>query len=172
MERTQDQLFSVLFTLCKNRPLCEDIMQETYIRIWKKLDSIQNDEAIMALLKIYARNLFIDELRKASRKNTALLEFQENTWELSPEEAIIDLELNHEVQNAISKLPRQQQLIFRMHKEDALTYRQIAAQLGIATGTIEKQMGRALKFLRSELGHLNNANGTVTILLLCYLVSV
>lgn len=169
--RTYDQLFSVLYTLSKNRPLCEDIMQETYVRVWKNLDNIQDDEAIMALLKRYARNLFIDELRKVSRKETALSGWRVDVVGPSPEEMVIDLERNNEVQKAIDKLPKQQQLIFRLHKEQALSYRQIAEQMGIATGTIEKQMGRALKFLRSELGHLNNTNCSVTILLVYYMLS-
>lgn len=164
MDETQDKLFSVLFVMCRDEELCNDIMQEAYIRLWQNIEVVKDDHAILALLKQYARNLFLDEMRKRSRQQSILVEIVTAEMAASPEEQAIDAEKHRQIQTAINKLPRQQQLIFRMHKEYAMSYRQIADELEIATGTIEKQMNRALKSLKHDLHHLK---GTNTVIIVC-----
>ncbi|WP_160713162.1 RNA polymerase sigma factor [Chitinophaga solisilvae] len=151
IDQTYDRLFGVLYALCRDYDLCADLVQQAYIKIWEHLDTITDDEKILALLKVYGRNLFLDELRKKTRREQALAQYKPESSSPSPEEKMIEQELGRKLQSTISKLPAQQQKIFRLHKEQSLSYKQISSQLDIATGTIEKQMNRALKFLRQEL---------------------
>jgi len=150
-----DRLYASLFPLCKDKAMCEDIMQEAYIRLWNNLDQVTDDETVIALLRTYARNIFLDELRKAARKQQGMQHHVPEGKADSPEDYLRNRELHAQLQAAINKLPPQQQLIFRLHKEHALSYKQISAKMKIATGTIEVQMNRALKALKNELGHLN-----------------
>lgn len=152
IDQTYDKFFGVLFALCKDHDLCADLVQQAYIKIWEHLDNIRDDEKVMALLKVYGRNLFLDELRKKARQEQALSQYTPESTTPSPEEKLIEKELQRKLQVTIDKLPAQQQQIFRMHKEQAFSYRQISSRLDITTGTIETQMNRALKFLRKELG--------------------
>ncbi|AWO00634.1 hypothetical protein DLD77_02425 [Chitinophaga alhagiae] len=155
MEQTVDRLYASLYPLCKDKAMCEDIMQEAYIRLWNNLEQVKDDEAVLALLRTYARNIFLDEVRKAARKQQGMQHHVPEEKADSPEDYLRNRELHAQLQAAINKLPPQQQLIFRLHKEHALSYKQISAQMKIATGTIEVQMNRALKSLKSELAHLN-----------------
>jgi RNA polymerase sigma-70 factor (ECF subfamily) len=141
----------VLYALCKDHDLCTDLVQQAYIKVWENLENIGDDDKIMALLKVYGRNLFLDELRKKTRQDKAMADYNPDSISPSPEEMILQRELSEQIQSSVSKLPQQQQKIFRMHKEHALSYKEISSQLDIATGTIEKQMNRALKFLRKEI---------------------
>lgn len=152
IDQTYDKLFGVLFALCKDHDLCADLVQQAYIKVWENLDSIRDDEKIIALLKVYGRNLFLDELRKKARQEEALSQYTPETTAPSPEEKLMEQELQRRLQTTINRLPAQQQQIFRLHKEHAYSYKQISTRLNIATGTIETQMNRALKFLRKELG--------------------
>jgi len=139
--------------MCADPHLCEDIIQETYIRLWKHLPAVKDDHAVLALLRQYARNLFLDEMRKRVRQKEMLMKISSNEHLVHPsaDKKVLDKERQLEIQRAISKLPQQQQLIFRMHKEHDMSYREIAAELEIATGTIEKQMTRALRSIRHHL---------------------
>jgi RNA polymerase sigma-70 factor (ECF subfamily) len=49
----------------------------------------------------------------------------------------------------INELPKQAGLVFRLHKVDGLTYKQIAEVLELSTKTVENHMGRALKIMRN-----------------------
>ncbi|MRG47270.1 sigma-70 family RNA polymerase sigma factor [Chitinophaga sp. SYP-B3965] len=154
VEETFDRLYASLYLLCNNKQLSEDIMQETYIRLWKNIDQVQDDHTIINLLKRYARNIFLDEVRSAARKNASLSKHQPEETVDSPEDCFKNRELNMAIQSAIKKLPRQQQIIFRLHKEHAMSYKQISARMNIGTGTIEVHMNRALKTLKQHLSHL------------------
>ncbi|WP_341836162.1 sigma-70 family RNA polymerase sigma factor [Chitinophaga pollutisoli] len=154
VEGTADRLYASMFPLCKDKAMCEDIMQETYIRLWKNLDQVKDDEAVLALLRTYARNIFLDEVRKTARRQQGMLQHAAEEKADSTEDYLYNRELNAQLQEAINMLPPQQQLIFRLHKEHALSYKQISAQMKITTGTIEVQMNRALKSLKKKLSHL------------------
>lgn len=154
VEDTFDRLYASLYLLCKDRQLCEDIMQEAYIRLWKNIEEVKDDHAVIALLKCYARNIFLDEVRKSARRQTSLTLDAAGPVAAAPENYIENRELGTAIQSAINKLPRQQQIIFRLHKEHAMSYKQISAEMNIGTGTIEVQMNRALKSLKNNLAHL------------------
>lgn len=154
VEDTFDRLYSSLYPLCNDKQRCEDIIQETYIRLWKNIDEVQDDETIIRLLKLYARNIFLDEVRTAARRKASLARHISEEEVDSPAEHMEDRELYMTIQSAINKLPPQQQLIFRLHKEQALSYKQISARMNIGTGTIEAHMNRALKTLKQLLSHL------------------
>ena len=56
------------------------------------------------------------------------------------------------IDRAVDALPEQCRLIFTLSRRDGMTYGQIARALEISVKTVETQMGRALKALRTRLG--------------------
>ena len=50
ISQTHDRLLSVLLSLTKDRHLCEDLLQEAYIRLWKNMDVLQDDDSAIYLL--------------------------------------------------------------------------------------------------------------------------
>jgi RNA polymerase sigma-70 factor, ECF subfamily len=60
-------------------------------------------------------------------------------------------ELETRIVNALEKLPEQCRLIFKMSRFEELKYQEIADQLGLSVKTIENQIGKALKIMRTEL---------------------
>jgi len=172
INQTHDRLLSVLLSFTRDRHLCEDLLQEAYIRLWENLDGLQNDDTAIFLLKRYARNLFLDEMRKVARREVLLGKMERDEMEVSVEGQAINREKYLAIQSAINKLPEQQRLIFTLHKEQAMSYRQIAEKLGIAPGTIEKQMGRALKFLRQELAQLRTTDQAIALICIYHVLSV
>jgi RNA polymerase sigma-70 factor (ECF subfamily) len=61
-------------------------------------------------------------------------------------------ELFAQIQAAIQELPEKCREVFLLSREQALTYREIAATLNLSVKTVENQMGKALKHLHSRLG--------------------
>jgi RNA polymerase sigma-70 factor (ECF subfamily) len=60
-------------------------------------------------------------------------------------------QLEQQFQRALDELPRQCKAIFQLSRFSELKYREIADQLGISIKTVEAQMSKALKLLRSKL---------------------
>ncbi len=69
-------------------------------------------------------------------------------FEETPETLLINKETCNEFGNMIAELPKQASLVFRLHKVDGLTYKQIAEVLELSLKTVDNHMGRALKMMR------------------------
>jgi len=67
------------------------------------------------------------------------------------EKEIEDKEINHIIQQLLQQIPERQQEIFRLSREDNLTYKQIAGKLQISENTVDTQIRKVLNFLRKEL---------------------
>jgi RNA polymerase sigma-70 factor (ECF subfamily) len=66
-------------------------------------------------------------------------------------DGMVAAELETNIQKAINELPQQCRIIFQLSRFEQLKYQQIADQLGISVKTVENQMGKALKVLRTKL---------------------
>src|SRR5688572_20194825 len=60
-------------------------------------------------------------------------------------------ELETRISDALSKLPEQCRLVFKLSRFEELKYAEIAEQLNISVKTVENQMGKALKIMREQL---------------------
>jgi RNA polymerase sigma factor (sigma-70 family) len=69
----------------------------------------------------------------------------------SPEVGALEAETVVAVRQAIGRLPDRCRLVFTLHREQGLTYAEVAEVLGISPRTVEVQIGRALKSLRKGL---------------------
>jgi RNA polymerase sigma-70 factor (ECF subfamily) len=63
-------------------------------------------------------------------------------------------ELEENVRNAIEQLPQQCRTIFKMSRYEEMKYTEIAERLGISINTVENQISKALKMLRSQLSNI------------------
>ncbi len=81
-------------------------------------------------------------------------------FEESPETLLINKETCDTFSDMISTLPKQAGIVFRLHKVDGLSYKQIAEVLNLSAKTVENHMGRALKMMRNMFekrpGFFNN----------------
>ena len=130
---------------------CEDIVQETFYRIWKNRKDLN--------IQISARNFLITSVRNACldliRKQEIEKRWIEKRLEEDTEEEFEDLYTTQELESllnqALDKLPEQIASTFRMNRFDGKTYVEIAEEKQISVKTVEAYMTRTLKFLRIEL---------------------
>ena len=118
---------------------CEDIVQETFYRIWKNRKDLN--------IQISARNFLITSVRNACLD---LIRKEEDTEE-EFEDLYTTQELESLLNQALDKLPEQIASTFRMNRFDGKTYVEIAEEKQISVKTVEAYMTRTLKFLRIEL---------------------
>ena len=147
-----EKVYRLAFRFLKNREQSEEIVQETFINLWQSRSKLDPDSNIWLYLYVIAKRLCLNQLREIS-KSGALREkllFYIDQARNTTEEAVLAHELEAFTQNAILKLPKQQQLIFKMSRVDGLSHQEIADQLQISPNTVKNHIVEALKKLRSD----------------------
>lgn len=136
-----------------NQAQAEELVQDIFYKLWKHRKKLKEVRAFKAYLYTIARNTCLDYLKKIA-KEKALQEGFVLDYELSHnsiEDYLYQKEFQIRYQKAIAQLPPRQQEIFRLNREQGLTYREIAEKLGISTKTVQEHLIRASKTLKSQL---------------------
>jgi RNA polymerase sigma-70 factor (ECF subfamily) len=123
----------------------EDVFQEVFTRVYERLESLREDEAVRPWIAQLTRRLCIDRLRAGSRESDAVLE---ELPEAPAEDVLTALEDAFDVHEAMAELPENcRQILDRFFARDE-SYRTIGETLGLPAGTIASRISRCLDKLR------------------------
>ena len=140
-----------LYKVLRDATIAEDIVQEVFLKVWEKRESLQMDEAVHSYLYRSCYNTALNFL-KQQKKNTDI-----DSLEMSvagsdtAEKDITFLETEAEILKAIDALPPKTKLVFSLSRFEELSYKEIAERLDISVKSVEKHMGIALQRLRENL---------------------
>jgi RNA polymerase sigma-70 factor (ECF subfamily) len=137
------------------RDLAEEMVQEVFLCIWERRESWDVRTSIRSYLLTAVRNASLSYLRHervVRRRQAEVRDFHQATT-ASPEVRALEAETVAAVRAAIARLPDRCRLVFTLHREQGLTYHEVAQVLGISPRTVEVQIGRALKSLRKCLAN-------------------
>ena len=125
----------------------EDVFQEVFTRVYERLDSLREDEAIRPWIAQLTRRLCIDRLRAGARESDADID---ELPELGAEDDLTALEEAFDVHEAMAELPETcRQILDRFYARDE-SYRTIGDNLGLPAGTIASRISRCLDKLRDS----------------------
>jgi RNA polymerase sigma-70 factor, ECF subfamily len=159
-DRYASTVLGIAYKVLSDRTLAEDILQETFWRVWKNAATYQAQRGTFTswLFRI-ARNLAIDAYRRQNVRPQALYSADDNkpVLEEMPDRDIDVAEqaqmlLNHQqVRSALASLSRVQRQVIEMAYFYGMTRQEIAEATGEALGTIHTRARLALEKLREEL---------------------
>lgn len=130
---------------------CEDLVQDTFFKIWKNRKSIEINTSSRNFLITSVRNSCVDYLRKQdSARIWQEREIKDKTGYTSGD-LYSHIELEQMLTTALSKLPENIREVFEMNRFEGKTYKEIAEEKNISLKTVEAHMTKALKVLRIEL---------------------
>ena len=137
----------------KEEEAAKEIVQEAFINLWEKRESIQPDREVKSYLSASVRNRCLNYLRDNKRYNGTLLSLGGLLPLLSSDEysQIEFRELSRQIQHAIDELPEKCREVFRLNRFEQMKYQQIADHLQISVKTVETQMSKALAHLRTRI---------------------
>ena len=143
------KLWAFIIRHIKNKELAEDIVHDAFFNLWQKRAIYKIDENWNALLFTTVRNLLTNHYRRSILEEQA----KETHFLLNPQESQIQSkdERIKKLEIAIESLPNRQCQIFKMSKQQGLTYTEIAEELSISKNTVEVQMVKARKYLQKKL---------------------
>lgn len=150
------KLFSFVLKILKNEAETDDIVQEVFVKIWESRYKLEDYKSLNAYIFTIAYNNSINIIRKRIN-NTKYLEYLKNSAVINLTPNIISQiefnELNIQAQKFIAKLPERQKQVYQLHRENGLTYPEIADKLGISKNTVENHMVKAIKYLRQNMNN-------------------
>jgi len=138
--------------ITKDQEISEDLTQEIFANIWEKRQRLGHIENLKAYLSISIRNRSLDHVRNLKTAQSHLNQYLQ--WQHQMQDAPeTDLEtLKQQVAEGLALLPPKCRLVFSLNRFEGLSNDEIAEYLQISKRTVETQISKALKILRTELG--------------------
>lgn len=140
-------------TFVRDREEAEEIVQSTFTGMWEKRDNLSIHTGVKPYLYAMVRNACLNQLKheKIKHRHAAMeMAVAERSIE-SVTRAVEASELEHRIMEAMSRLPEQCRIVFKLSRFEDLKYAEIAEQLNISVKTVENQMGKALRVMREQL---------------------
>jgi RNA polymerase sigma-70 factor (ECF subfamily) len=138
--------------LLRDRSAAEDAAQEVMLELWRRRSDVVITESLRAYLLRSTRNRALNQLRHAKVQQRAEPHLMgEDSVNATGAGELVAGELKDAIVAAIAELPPGCREVFEMSRGRGLRYSEIASTLGISIKTVESQMGKALRHLRSRL---------------------
>ena len=134
-------------------------MNDVFLNIWQKRDTLDSIQNIHLYLYVSVKNASLNYLRRNSLAvPVSVDDLHADHFQITadPESTLISRELQEQVSAAIEQLPTRCKLIFKLVKQDGLSYKEVADILGISTKTVDSQLCLALKKLAHLLHPVNS----------------
>ncbi len=151
-------VYRVAYQFAGNHHDAEDIAQDVFIKVYRSLDRFRFDAQLTSWLYRIAMNACIDHKRRQSPAGRAPFN-EEAELEMAntpaggpgPEDQAYGLQLGEVLEGEIARLPPGQRLVFTMRHHEGLKLSEIAGALGLAEGTVKRQLHAAVHRLRAAL---------------------
>lgn len=165
VRRHQGPLFNFVLRQLRSQALAEDVVQDAFVRVVQNAADFKHEARFTTWLYTIARNLCIDQLRKAAlRKHPSLDEAkpgkdgdgptlgeQMPDSKASVDRAATGRELQGRIADAVAALPDDQREVFLMREVSNLPFKEIAEITGVPENTVKSRMRYALERLQSAL---------------------
>jgi len=129
----------------------QDVVQEAFVRLWARRTQLREDGSLKALLYTTVRNASLDELRTTRRRQRLQAAGPQPSRPRTPYENVHGAELQRLAAGAVAQLPEKRQEVFRLVREEGLSYRDTAEVLGLSEQTVANHMSLALADLRTAM---------------------
>ena len=149
-DRHVDRVYRLAHRLTNDPELAADCTQETFIRVFSKLDTFRGEAALSTWITSIAYSVIYNSLRKNRRTRDNQVDLAVAD-EVAVTRSDADPDLKSTLARAIDRLPLGYRTVFVMHDVEGYTHDEIARSLGIQEGTSKAQLSRARAKLRVAL---------------------
>lgn len=156
--RYQERVHKLVHGYTKDSLEAEDVTQEVFLKLFKKLDSFQWDSAFYTWLYRIAVNTAMDWVGKRKRRPMQLSEdvsqlkgHADESIDQSPAAPLLEKERADVTRRILEELPPQYRMILVLREYEELSYLEMAEALGCSLGTVESRLFRARGHFRRIL---------------------
>jgi RNA polymerase sigma-70 factor (ECF subfamily) len=170
VDRYQDKVYRLAFRFVRNETEAKEIVQETLLSVWRKLDGFKGESQFSSWLYRVTSNAALMRLRSQRRHPEVSTEELEpgfldtrtashgelgsigENWARRPDEELLSEELRRQLQDAIDALPEIYRTVFLVRDVDGFSTEETAEALGISVPTVKTRLHRARIALREAIG--------------------
>lgn len=147
------RLFPFVFKMTRSEDTTEELVQEIFIQLWLSRASFKTVQYPTSYIFNLAANKTLNHLKKIANNATLIKKaaYYQPEWSTNTEDTIAFNESQAMINSAVSELPSQRQLIYRLSREEGLSLEEIAERLDISRNTVKNQLGHALRSVREFL---------------------
>jgi len=140
-------------TILKEEAAAEEIVQQVFFKLWEKKEQVHIQQSVSAYLyrSVYNESLNYLKHQKVKKAHQSHTLYTSGTSSEQVSRKVIARELEAKIAEALNQLPEQCRTIFQMSRFEELKYREIADRLNLSVKTVENQMGKALRIMRTQL---------------------
>lgn len=147
-----DKLFAICLKYSRNYQDAEDILQDSFLTIFKKIDTYKNKGSFEGWLKRITINTALQKYREKTTleivEEVPDEEDQENEQAENLKDAALDVDV---LLNLIQQLPDKYRLVFNLYVLDNYSHKEIAELLNISEGTSKSNLSRARAILKQKV---------------------
>ena len=140
-------LFGICLRYTKERTEAEDILQESFIKIYENIDSFKSEGSLEGWLKRIVVNVSINHYRKKIKENTVSTDDEITYEEIIPENIFSEL-TSKELISLIQLLPEGYRMVFNLYAIEGFKHNEIAEMMGYTESTSKTQLMKAKKMLQ------------------------
>ncbi len=148
------KLTQFAFAIVKSNDAAREIVDEVFIKIWRNKSSITTIQNLTIYLYTAIKNTSLNYLSARARENMVesfdffSVQLSDNN---SPEKTLITSEILKKINTAIDELPPRCKMVFKLVREDGLSYKEVGAILKISPKTVDAQMMIAVKQISEKV---------------------
>lgn len=136
----------------KDQQSVKDVLQECYIKLWEKLETVQDDHKIMPMLRTWAIHITINAVRKTAKDAERAYHWlgSQDTTDVADKKLYLGETIAH-YRQAVNELPAQQRLVFSLTREEGLSHKEVAERLQVSVYTVKRHLYDAIRTLRTKI---------------------
>lgn len=151
--RYSPKLLNHAYNKTRDREDARDIVQETFITLWEKKETLQIKTTLKGFLYTSIRNKILNKLLHEAVRDkylASLLQFI-NDGIYETDHKIREQQLKDQIELEILELPAKMREVFEMSRNLHLSHREISEMLGISEKTVSRHISSAITILKSKL---------------------
>lgn len=152
--RYWEDLFNTAARALRSKEEAADVVQDVFLSCWERREVLAIQGSLAAYLHTSIRYKCIHYIEKNITRRDYLLQLcmVEVSMSATHPELVLQLkDLQEAVDKAVAKMPPKMQQVYKLSRQEHLSYREIAEFMDISSETVKKHLHRALRLIRTSL---------------------
>lgn len=154
--RYWEALFVTAAKALRSKEDAADVMQDIFLSLWNRRNEINIQGSLAAYLHTSVRYKCIHYIEKNITRRDYLLQLAEVEVSNSSPDAEVNLylkQMEESVKKTVANMPTKMQEVYKLSRQQHLSYKQIADYMDISVETVKKHIQHALHVIRKNLPH-------------------
>lgn len=133
--------------------MSEEMVQTAFIRLWETRERIDTGKSLISYLATIAKNTLYNKYKRQTVEYIyrEMILREETEMDYTTEQQVEEVWLKKSLDELIEQMPPGRKRIFKMSRQQEMSTKEIAEQLGVSVSTVETQISLATKFMKNEI---------------------